>query len=150
VCKALNPTDWKHIRFVDTSCTVGCDFAGIVEEVGSAVTKPWKKGDRVFGFVHGSNVVYPEDGAFGEFVTAKGDLLMKIPEDMNFEETATMGVGIMTCGLGLYQSLELPWPAKPAKENFPILIYGGSSATGALGIQFAKLYLNTPSLSRQT
>ncbi|KAF2673102.1 GroES-like protein [Microthyrium microscopicum] len=136
---ALNPTDWKHINFVDTVCTIGCDFAGVIEEVGSAVTKPWKKGDRVFGFVHGGNVVHPEDGAFGEYVTAKGDLLMKIPDDLKFKEAAPLGVGIVTCGLGLYQSLELPWPNEPAKEKFPILIYGGSSATGVMGIQMAKL-----------
>jgi len=42
-------------------------------------------------------------------------------------------------GQALYQSLELPWPTSPAKEAFPILIYGASSATGALAVQFAKL-----------
>ena len=126
---------------MDRAATVGCDFAGVVEEVGSAVTRKWEKGDRIYGFVHGSNVVHPEDGAFGEFLTVKGDLAMKAVDDMSFEEAATLGVGIITCGQGLYQTMGLPWPTQPTKEKFPILIYGGSSATGALGIQFAKLFV---------
>lgn len=32
---------------------IGCDYAGIVEEVGSKVTKGFKKGDKVCGFAHG-------------------------------------------------------------------------------------------------
>jgi NADPH:quinone reductase-like Zn-dependent oxidoreductase len=140
---ALNPTDWKHINFVEEPCTVGCDFAGVVEEVGSSVTKGWKKGDRVCGFVHGSNVVHGEDGAFGDFITAKGDLLMRIPKDMSFEDAATLGVGIITCGQGLYQQMDLPWPNASGNSvsGQQILIYGGSSATGMHGIQFAKLYV---------
>lgn len=123
---------------MEDEATIGCDFAGIIEEVGSRVTKAWKKGDRVYGFVHGGNAIHGEDGAFGDYLTAKGDLIMRIPDEMSFEEAATVGVGIVTCGLGLYQSLELPFPDQPARESFPILIYGGSSATGMHGIQFAK------------
>jgi NADPH:quinone reductase-like Zn-dependent oxidoreductase len=136
--QALNPTDWKHIGYVNRRATIGCDFAGIIEEVGDKVERKWNKGDRVCGFVHGGNVVYEEGGAFGEFVTAKGDILMRVPDTMSFEEAATLGVGIITCGQGLYQALALPWPNEPVKESFPILIYGGSSATGMHGIQFAK------------
>lgn len=52
---ALNPTDWKHVDYMNLSkgARIGCDYAGIVEEVGSKVTKPFKKGDRVAGFAHG-------------------------------------------------------------------------------------------------
>lgn len=52
----LNPTDWKHIDLnigVDAGSHIGCDYAGVVEEVGSKVTKPFKKGDRISGVVHG-------------------------------------------------------------------------------------------------
>jgi NADPH:quinone reductase-like Zn-dependent oxidoreductase len=72
------------------------DYAGVVEEVGSKVTKPFKKGDRVAGFVHGGNAIHPEDGAFAEYITAKGDLQIKIPENLSFEEASTLGVGITT------------------------------------------------------
>lgn len=52
---ALNPTDWKTIDFIQEKGPIsGCDFAGTVEEVGSAVTIGLKKGDRLAGFTHGS------------------------------------------------------------------------------------------------
>jgi len=137
---ALNPTDWKHIDFLaDPGAIVGCDYSGWVEEVGSKVTKDFKKGDRVCGFTHGSNAVNHSTGAFAEHILAKGDVAIKIPDTLSFEEAATLGVGITTVGQALYQSLKLPLPTEPAKEPLPILIYGGSTATGSLAIQFAKL-----------
>jgi NADPH:quinone reductase-like Zn-dependent oxidoreductase len=52
---ALNPTDWKHVEWgkADIGCRVGCDYAGVVEEVGDKVTN-FKKGDRITGWIHGS------------------------------------------------------------------------------------------------
>jgi NADPH:quinone reductase-like Zn-dependent oxidoreductase len=138
---ALNPTDWKHIGFVKSKTTIGCDAAGIVEDVGSEVTLPWKKGDRVMGFTHGGNEIQPEDGADGEYYVAKGDLQTKIPDWMSFEDAASMPVGLLTCGQGMYQSMKLPFPDQPAKEKFPILIYGGSTSTGVYAIQYAKWYV---------
>ena len=143
VAVALNPTDWKHWKHVDFMATPGalsgCDYAGVVVEVGSNVKKWFDKGDRVCGMCHGANQLQLEDGAFAEYIVAKGDIQMKIPAQMTFEEAATLGVGIVTVGLSLYQSLRLPWSSRPAEEPFPVLIYGGSTATGTLAIQFAKL-----------
>ncbi|OOF93314.1 hypothetical protein ASPCADRAFT_398391 [Aspergillus carbonarius ITEM 5010] len=140
VSVALNPTDWKHIAFLaPPGALVGCDYAGIVEEVGPAVKKPFKKGDRVCGFVHGANAVQHEDGTFAEYIVAKGDIQIHIPENLSFQQAATLGVGISTVGQALYQSLKLPLPTEPAKKGGEILIYGGSTATGTLAIQFAKL-----------
>jgi NADPH:quinone reductase-like Zn-dependent oxidoreductase len=139
VAVALNPTDWKHIENGDPA-TSGCDFAGIVDEVGSAVTRPFKKGDRVWSHVHGANKLKPDNGAFAEYLVAKSSLVMKIPEGVSFEEAATGGVAVITVGQVLYQHWdEVPWPEKPMKEKIPLLIWGGSSSTGAIAIQFAKL-----------
>lgn len=134
---ALNPTDWKHITFVDAEVTSGCDFAGVVEEVGPEVTKSFKKGDRVYGVIHGANQSQPESGAFAEYLITKGDLTLKMPDGMDFTDAASLGMGICTVGQGLFQALQLPMPDQPTKEKFPVLIYGGSSAMGAYGIQFA-------------
>ncbi|KAI9369693.1 chaperonin 10-like protein [Aspergillus egyptiacus] len=140
VSVALNPTDWKHIAYLaPVGVTVGCDYAGIVEAVGPNVRRPFKKGDRVCGFAHGCNAVQPEDGTFAEYIVAKGDIQMHVPENLSFEEASTLGVGIVTVGQALYQSLKLALPTEPTKSAEPVLIYGGSTATGTLAIQFAKL-----------
>lgn len=136
---ALNPTDWKHIKYLaPPGCLIGCDYSGTVEDVGKNVTK-FKKGDQICGFVHGGNAVQHEDGAFAEYIVAKADLQGPIPKGLSLQEAATLGVGIYTVGQGLYQSLQLAWPNKPIDTPESILIYGGSTATGALAIQFAKL-----------
>lgn len=140
---ALNPTDWKHIKIMDKpnqpGFLSGCDFAGVIEEVGSGYEKQWKVGDRVAGLAHGGNLQQPEDGAFAEHIVARADILMRIPGNISFEAAAALPVGIFTCGQGLYQTLGLNSPISPSSSKEPILIYAGSTATGLLGIQFAKL-----------
>ena len=70
---------------------------------------------------------------------------MHVPPNITFEEAATLGSGITTVALGLYRHLGLPLLTLPVQkedksaDGMPILIYGGSSATGTLAIQFAKL-----------
>jgi NADPH:quinone reductase-like Zn-dependent oxidoreductase len=55
---ALNPTDWKSIENSPSAGAIaGCDYAGIVEEVGNGVTG-LKVGDRVAGFARGGNYYY--------------------------------------------------------------------------------------------
>ncbi|KAG9606090.1 GroES-like protein, partial [Aureobasidium melanogenum] len=136
---ALNPADWKHIQMAVPGATVVCDYAGYVVDVGLAVRSPLVKGDRVAGVTHGNNAGNIEDGCFAEYCVAKDGLQMRIPDDMSFEQAATLGLGITTMSQGLYTSLRLPLPTQPAQTPFPILIHGGSTATGSLAIQFAKL-----------
>lgn len=71
---------------------------------------------------------------------AKADLVMKIPDNLKFEDAATAPLGISTVAQGLYQkALHMALPTDPIKTAEPVLIYGGSTATGSLGIQYAKL-----------
>jgi NADPH:quinone reductase-like Zn-dependent oxidoreductase len=59
---------------------------------------------------------------------------------MTFEETATLGVGLTAVGQALYMTVGLPLPNEEVAEGSPFIpIYGGSTATGTLAIQFAKL-----------
>lgn len=65
---------------------------------------------------------------------------MHIPDDVSFEAASTAGVGIGTVGYALYRVLNLNYPDSEYKDHGEtVLIYGGSTATGALAIQFAKL-----------
>jgi NADPH:quinone reductase-like Zn-dependent oxidoreductase len=111
---------------------------GHVVQVGSQVTKDFEPGDRVAGFTHGVNSVEKEDGCFAEYCVAKGDVQMKVPDTLHDEEASTLGTDITTVGQGLYQSLGVPLPGS-AQLGYPILIYGGSTATRSLAIQFAVL-----------
>ena len=54
---AINPGDVHHLDMEADPATAGChvgwDYAGVVVEVGPAVTKEFKKGDRVAGVSYG-------------------------------------------------------------------------------------------------
>lgn len=147
VVVALNPTDWTTLDAPgDTGTIVGCDYSGIVEKVGGAVTKDFKPGDRLCGFAHGENDANPENGAFARYISVKGDIQMHIPDNVSFETAATVGIGVGTAGFGLFKVLGIPLPDPSALANDlsedagePVLIYGGSTATGTLAIQLAKL-----------
>lgn len=137
---AINPTDAKALSQGRAAINglFGCDFAGIVDEVGPLVTKPFKKGDRVCGCAVGANSSNPEDGAFAEYIVAKGDTCIKIPDNISFEEASTIPVSAITDGQGLH-AMGLNLPDNPIKAKEYILIYGGSSSTGTLAIQYARL-----------
>ncbi|KIX96003.1 uncharacterized protein Z520_08258 [Fonsecaea multimorphosa CBS 102226] len=155
--RLTSKADWKHAKFIsDKGATLGCDYAGTVLEIGPDVQASVEVGDRIAGWVHGGNVGKHEDGCFAEYAMARDGIFAKIPDNMSFEEACTLGIGkhvqvklrprmltsfacVSTVGLAMYQTFDIPWPEEPAKESTFILINGGSSATGTLAIQFAKL-----------
>ena len=94
-----------------------------------------------------ANDANAENGAFARYIAVKEDLQMHIPDNVSFEAAATTGVGIGSAGYGLYRVLGLPFPGSTASDNSSqteargtVLIYGGSTATGSIAIQLAKLY----------
>ena len=98
VAVALNPTDWKHVAYgISTDGALsGCDYAGRVLEIGNDVTKKFQIGDRVAGVAHGANASNVNDGVFAEYAVVKGDLQVKIPESLKFEQAATFPLGVST------------------------------------------------------
>lgn len=146
VAVALNPVDAKvaYSSFCTPGAISGCDFAGHVVAIGSAVRKPLKIGERVCGAVHGMNPSMPLTGAFAEYVGATGDILLLVPDGMPLEAAATLGTGLGTMGMALFWSLNLPAsPERPLKTSpnvgDHVLVYGGSSASGTMAIQLIKL-----------
>lgn len=105
------------------------------------MTKDLKVGDRVCGSADGMSKARPLGGAFAEYVSLPGDLALKIPEGMSFETAAALGTALASAGMALFYSLKIPYTLldKPSEKPFPVLIYGGSSATGTMALQLVKL-----------
>ncbi|CAG8982109.1 hypothetical protein HYALB_00003201 [Hymenoscyphus albidus] len=140
VAVALNPTDWRHIDILgQKGSLVGCDYAGIVTEIGPGCESDIQVGDKIWGTCHGANNSNPQDGAFAELISQRDDICGKIPKNMSFEQASTFGVGVISIGQVLYQSFGFPLLPEQVFNPVTLLVSGGSTATGMLAIQFAKL-----------
>ena len=91
---SINPMDWKirkgEMKLMSGSKFprhTGVDFAGTVEDKGSAVTD-LKVGDPVFGVVKNSM----KDGALSEYVVVPADNLWKKPESLSFAQAASLPI----------------------------------------------------------
>jgi len=105
---------------------LGCEFAGVVEEVGAAVTI-YKVGDKVFGY---------NDSRFGAhaeyMVLDENDTMALLPANLSFEEAAplTEGAHYALCDLR----------AAKIKGGDKILINGGTGAIGSAAVQLSKYF----------
>jgi NADPH:quinone reductase-like Zn-dependent oxidoreductase len=101
----------------------GMELAGVVEEVGAAVTE-LQVGDEVFGLKGGSNAEYVcvrESGA-----------LAHMPAGMTFEEAAAVCDGA-SIALACLRKADL-------REQQTIVVYGASGSIGTAAVQLAKSY----------
>ncbi|KAG8163003.1 hypothetical protein KVR01_007481 [Diaporthe batatas] len=154
----INPCDYLftdlEIMFAP-GMTIGCEYAGEVIEVGSAVTIGLKKGDRIAGLAMPSAGPQPNAGTFAEYVLVKGDAALRLEEmgdAISEAESAGVNVALATVCYAFYHLMGLPLPVvDPGLEPLllgnnitrtserTILIYGGSTTTGLMAIQWAKL-----------
>lgn len=140
---AVNPVDTKMVGpFVTPGAILGSDFAGIVEKVGpDAAQHGVQVGGRVCGVLMGMNPLEPTLGAFAELVGCHAADLLRIPDDVSFEEAASMNMGAMTAALALFKVMDVPgYPLPPAaagdNDSKPtVLVYGASTATGTTAVQ---------------
>jgi NADPH:quinone reductase-like Zn-dependent oxidoreductase len=108
----------------------GTDVAGVVESVGSAVTR-FAPGDEVFGeTVRG--VQWRNGGAFAEYATAPEEGLALKPPDVSFEEAAA----VPTAGLIALNNL----PQRRVPSGSRVLVNGAAGGVGAIAVQLAKAY----------
>ncbi|KAK7466231.1 hypothetical protein VKT23_004958 [Stygiomarasmius scandens] len=136
VAAAQNPTDWKSSGRQTDVKIVGCDYAGIVSQIGGNVTEDVKVGDRIAGMVFGCLEM---NGAFAEYAAVPSHMFFKIPEFWSFEDASQLGVACYTTCQCLYQSQNLPSPENPTTTPIDLLVWGGSSSVGHFVIQLAKL-----------
>jgi len=135
---ALNPTDWKHVKWISPPGAIcGCDFAGVVSEVGPGVQNGISIGDRVAGFVVGGRE--QDEGAFAQYLKVPADLVWKIPDGTSFEEAAAIGgIAMETAAQALYMRIGLPYPGTDSASDQTVLVWAGSSSVGMYAIQMAK------------
>ena len=105
----------------------GTSFAGVVEAVGTEVSK-FKAGDKVFG----ENV--ESFGAYAEYISVPEDgTIAQLPDNLSFEEAAGMGDGPVT-------SLNFLKNVGNIKAGQKVLINGASGSLGTAAVQLAKQY----------
>lgn len=103
----------------------GMEFAGIVESVGTKVSK-YKPGDAIFG-----STGMPMGGN-AEYVCRPTGALGIKPEQVSFEDVATIPVG----GVNAYQFLS----AANIQPGQKVLVIGAGGSIGTWGVLLAKYY----------
>lgn len=104
--------------------TLGCEFAGIVEQIGQHVTT-FKIGDRVFGF---NDQTF---GGHGEYLTiSETDAIATIPDGFSFDEAAAFTEG------SHYALVDIR--AANVKPGQNVLVYGATGAIGSAAVQLLK------------
>ncbi|POS78117.1 TOXD [Diaporthe helianthi] len=143
IAVAIQPSDWKHVDFIfvgdPTGTRLGFEYAGNVVEIGENTVCDFKIGDRIFGLCHATNTARKDDGTFAEYAVVRPEFQMKIPNHLKYEEASAISSGLIPVCQGLYQDLRLPLPTCPTGRKIPLLIYGGSTTSGMMGIQYAKM-----------
>lgn len=105
----------------------GADIAGVVESVGSAVTR-FRPGDEVFGDLSDSGW-----GGFAEYAIVPERSVALKPGDISFEEAASLP----QAGLMALQGIRDKGAVRSGQS---ILINGAGGGVGTFGVQLARLY----------
>ena len=122
---------------------LGTSFAGIVQEVGEGVIS-FAPGDRVVARRSGKTSNDARYGPFQRHVLATIGTASKLSPDTPLEPAAASIVNLSTMCSLLSVCLKLDHPSlsrssAPSPENakIKVLVYGGSSSCGSLGIRYA-------------
>lgn len=135
ISASINPADYKvpemgrlaRTILLTTPATPGMDFAGRVVRRGSGVAA-FTEGQLVFG----SLGIPSQFGSLGEYVVASIDQIAPLPDGVDPDDAATLGIAGQTA----YQSIA-PY-VTPGKGD-KVFINAGSGGCGIFAIQIAKI-----------
>jgi NADPH:quinone reductase-like Zn-dependent oxidoreductase len=132
VATSVNPVDWKiregylqQMIPYQFPLTLGWDVSGVVEAVGSKVTR-FKPGDDVF-----SRPDIRRNGTYAEYVAIREDELAHKPKTISHVEAATLPLA----GIAAWEAIVTT--AKVAAGQ-RVLIHAASGGVGSIAVQLAK------------
>jgi NADPH:quinone reductase-like Zn-dependent oxidoreductase len=107
--------------------TLGRDFAGVVEQAGSGVSRH-RAGDEVFGFVlHANPTVH--DGSWAELIAVPEDNLAAKPSSLDFVHAGAAPLAAITAIAAL--------DAVALAEGETVLVVGATGGVGSFFVQLA-------------
>ncbi|GHO87377.1 NADP-dependent oxidoreductase [Dictyobacter formicarum] len=123
------PIEWKmrqglfkSVRPATFPYIPGSALAGVIAEVGPGVTA-FNVGQAVFGRTN--------NGAYAEYTTGAVETLALKPEQLSFEEAATISGGATVAWSALFENANL----QPGQR---ILIHAAAGGVGLFAVQFAR------------
>lgn len=102
----------------------GLEVAGIIEDLGEAVTR-WRVGDKVCALVTG--------GGYAEYCCAPGGQCLPVPYNLTCVEAASLPETFFTVWSNVFDRGRL-------RHDETLLVHGGSSGIGVAAIQLAKVW----------
>src|SRR5918997_6072195 len=142
----VNPVDWRirrgELRPLSTLMprrVPGRDVAGVVAAVGDQV-RNFATGDRVFAMLDGVS-----GGGYAEYAVAGEDAIAEMPENLSFEEAASVPLASLTAVQAIREALrEVTRNAPHACDTGElarrkVLVNGASGGVGTFAVQFAKI-----------
>lgn len=106
---------------------LGCDGAGVVESIGSSVTR-FKVGDAVF-FCNGG--LGDEPGSYAEYTTLHEDFCAAKPLKLSMQEAAALPLVFITAWESLVERANL-------RTGQTILIHAAAGGVGQVAVQLAR------------
>jgi len=106
---------------------LGGDISGVVEKVGSKITK-FKSGDPVFAYVSLDN-----SGGYAQYALVTEREAAPKPKSLTYVEGAAVPIVALTAWQALIDTAKL-------KAGQTVLIHGGSGGVGSFAIQIAKAH----------
>lgn len=105
---------------------LGCEFAGVVVEVGAEVSS-FQMGDRVFGY---NDKTF---GAHAEFIAiAETDAIATMPDNLGFDQAAALTEGAH------YALADIR--AAKVQSGQQVMVYGATGAIGSAAVQLLKYF----------
>jgi NADPH:quinone reductase-like Zn-dependent oxidoreductase len=126
---SLNAADYRSMKMglIPKRKIFGADIAGRIESVGKNISL-FKPGDEVMGDLASYGF-----GGLAEYVTAPERALVIKPEQISFEDGATLPMAAMTALQALRDKANI-------QKGQKVLIVGSSGGVGTFAIQLAKYF----------